>query len=144
MYKDQPNESQKLIAGGSRRGPGVDAWDSAGLYVGSQGEVPDVRWNGPAAKAKITPGDKILAVNGQIYSPDRFARALREAKNQSEPIHLTIQSDTIVSTIDLNYHDGERYPVLERVEGTPAYLDDITKPLSTAHETAPAQPANQH
>jgi hypothetical protein len=31
---------------------------------------------------------------------------------------------------DIDYHDGERYPNLVRVEGTPAYLDDITKPLT--------------
>ena len=36
----------------------------------------------------------------------------------------------------IDYHDGERYPVLERVEGTPDYLDDITKPLTTP-EKAP-------
>jgi hypothetical protein len=49
-----------------------------------------------------------------------------------------MQSDTFVSTADLDYHDGERYPVLQRVEGTPAYLDDITKPLTTP-EKLPAE-----
>jgi hypothetical protein len=38
----------------------------------------------------------------------------------------------------VDYHDGERYPVLERVEGTPAYLDDITKPRTTP-EKAPVE-----
>jgi hypothetical protein len=42
-----------------------------------------------------------------------------------------------VSNAEIDYHDGERYPALERVEGTPAYLDDITKPL-TIPEKAPA------
>jgi hypothetical protein len=32
----------------------------------------------------------------------------------------------------MDYHDGERYPTLQRVEGTPAYLDDIVKPLGPA------------
>jgi predicted metalloprotease with PDZ domain len=103
-----------------------------------------VKWNGPAAKAKITPGDKIIAVNGQIFSPDRFRAALHDAKNQTVPIHLTIQSDTFVSTVDLDYHDGERYPALERVEGTPAYLDDIIKPIAPSHETAQKPDANAH
>ena len=142
VYADQPNASETLMFSGSRRGPGVDAWYSAGLFLGGQGEVQDVKWNGPAAKAKITPGDKIIAVNGQIFSPERFRAALHDAKNQSEPIHLTIQSDTFVSTVDLDYHDGERYPALERVEGTPAYLDDIIKPISANHEN-PAQPATK-
>jgi hypothetical protein len=33
------------------------------------------------------------------------------------------------STYKLNYHDGEKYPVLER-NGQPALLDDILKPRS--------------
>jgi hypothetical protein len=36
-----------------------------------------------------------------------------------------------VRTADINYHDGERYPALERVAGTPDRLDEITKPVTT-------------
>jgi len=49
-----------------------------------------------------------------------------------------VQADSFVSTMKIDYHDGERYPALERVEGTPAYLDDIIKPLTTP-EKAPEQ-----
>ena len=45
---------------------------------------------------------------------------------------------TGVSTANLDYHDGERYPTLVRVDGTPDYLDDITKPLTTP-EKAPEE-----
>ncbi len=38
----------------------------------------------------------------------------------------------------IDYHDGERFPALERVNGTPAYLDDIIKPLTTP-ERVPEQ-----
>jgi predicted metalloprotease with PDZ domain len=122
--------------------PAVDAWYSVGLSVGGEGKISDVRWNGPADKAKITPGDKIVAVNGQVFSPDRFRAAIRDAKGETEPIHLLIQSDTFVSTADIDYHDGERYPVLERVEGTPPYLDDITKPLTPSQSAQPKSTAN--
>lgn len=144
VYADHPTDSESLVASSRKGLPGVEAWYSVGLLLGGQGEVQAVRWNGPAAKSKITPGDKIIAVNGQTYSGDRFRAALRDAKNQSEPIHLTIQSDTFVSTIELDYHDGERYPALERVEGTPAYLDDIIKPIAANHETTPKPPASGH
>jgi hypothetical protein len=53
-------------------------------------------------------------------------------KGKTEPIQLILQSDTLVSNADIDYHDGERCPVLERVGATPAYLDDITKPLVTS------------
>jgi len=102
-----------------------------------EGKISDVRWDGPADKAKITPGDKIVAVNGQVFSADLFRAAIRDARGKTEPIHLLIQSDTFISTADIDYHDGERYPALERVEGTSAYLDDITKPLT------PSQPAQR-
>jgi hypothetical protein len=77
-------------------------------------------------------------VNGNIFSAEALKTAIREAKGKTEPIHLILQSDTFVSTADVDYHDGERYPVLQRVEGTPAYLDEITKPLTTP-EKAPAE-----
>ena len=43
-----------------------------------------------------------------------------------------------VTTGDIDYHDGERFPSLIRVDGTPDYLDDITKPLTTP-EKPPAE-----
>ena len=64
--------------------------------------------------------------------------AIKAAKGNTEPIRLIVQADSFVSMVNIDYHDGERFPVLERVEGTPDYLDDITKPLTTP-EKAPAE-----
>ena len=82
----------------------------------------------------LAPGQKIIAINGNVFSKDAVKNALRDTKGNSQPIHLILQADTFVSTAEINYHDGERYPVLERINGTPAYLDDITNPL-TKQET---------
>jgi thiamine pyrophosphate-dependent acetolactate synthase large subunit-like protein len=71
-----------------------------------------------------------MAVNGRVYSKDALRAAIRQAKNSPAPIHLILQNDMLVSEVDVDYHDGERYPTLERVEETPAYLDDIAKPLA--------------
>ena len=49
-----------------------------------------------------------------------------------------MQADSFVSTVQIDYHDGERYPALERVDGTTSYLDDIIKPLTTP-EKAPEE-----
>ena len=100
------------------------------------GAIGDVLWNGPSDKARLAPGEKILAVNGQIFSPDVLRAAIRGAKGGTEPIHLIVQADNFVRTADIDYYDGERYPVLERVEGTPDYLDDITKPLTVPEKVA--------
>jgi hypothetical protein len=86
----------------------------------------------------VAPGGKIIAVNGQIFSAEALHAAIQAAKGNSEPIHLIVQADSFVSMADIDYHDGERFPVLERAEGTPDYLDDITKPLTTP-EKAPTE-----
>jgi predicted metalloprotease with PDZ domain len=139
VYTDKPTRSSRTIASaGGRRGGGTDVWYSVGLRINGEGVISDVRWNGPADKAKLFPGQKIIAVNGNVFSGDALRTAIKEAKGKTEPIHLILQGDTFVTTTDLDYHEGERYPSLVRVDGTPDYLDDITKPLTTP-EKAPAE-----
>jgi predicted metalloprotease with PDZ domain len=139
VFKDEPSASEKTIAAvyGRRFGGGIDVWYSLRLRLMADGSILDVLWNGPADKARLAPGQKILAVNGQIFSPDALRDAIKAAKGNTEPIKLIVQQDTYVSNAEIDYHDGERYPVLERVPGTTDYLDDITKPL-TKPETAAA------
>ncbi|MBS1798212.1 MAG: M61 family metallopeptidase [Acidobacteria bacterium] len=139
VYTDKPNASEHTMAStGGRRGGGINVWYSIGLRLSSEGVISDVRWGGPADKANLAPGTKILAINGNIFSAEALRSAIREAKGKTEPIHLILQSDTFVSSADVDYHEGERYPALLRVEGTPAYLDEITKPLTTP-EKAPTE-----
>jgi predicted metalloprotease with PDZ domain len=143
VYKDKPSMSERtLTATAPMSGPrarGLDCWYSIGLRLSMDGSITDVLWNGPADKARLAPGEKIIAVNGQIFSSDTLRTAIHASKGTSEPIHLIVQADSFVSMADIDYHDGERYPVLERIDGAPAYLDDITKPL-TVPEIAPATP----
>ena len=141
VFTDKPTKSSRTMASaGGRRGGGTDVWYSAGLRINGEGVISDVRWNGPADKARLAPGTKIIAVNGNVFSGDALKAAIKQAKGATEPIHLVLQSETFVTTADLDYHDGERYPSLVRVDGTPDYIDDITKPL-TKPEVAPAEPA---
>jgi predicted metalloprotease with PDZ domain len=138
VYADKPNAAERMMAaaGPGRRGA-VNCWYSIGLRSGADGGISDVRWNGPADKAQLAPGDKILAIDGHIFSPDALREAIRSAKNSTEPIRLIVQADAFVYTREIDYHDGERFPALERVNDTPDYLDDITTPL-TKHETPAA------
>ena len=139
VFTDKPSASERTMAmsGGPRRA-GLNVWYSLGLRVGAEGVISDVRWSGPADKAKLAPGQKIIAVNGVIFSAEALRAAIKNAKGKTEPIHFILQSDTFVTLADIDYHDGERYPSLVRLEGTPAYLDDITKPLTTP-EKAPTE-----
>lgn len=143
VYKDKANPSERTMAKAfTRRGGGIDCWYSVGLRIGPDGGIFDVLWNGPADKAGLAPGEKILAINGQIFSADMLREAIRNAKGNSEPIKLIVQADTYVRDAQIDYHDGERYPVLERIEGAPAYLDDITKPRTTPEKAPESKPEN--
>jgi predicted metalloprotease with PDZ domain len=142
VYQDKPSATEKTLMGVETMRPrGPDCWYSIGLRLGGEGSIADVRWGGPADKAGLAPGEKIIAVEGKIYSSEALRAGIRDAKGGSEPIHLIVQADSFVHIAQIDYHDGERYPVLERVDGTPAYLDDITKPLTTP-EKAPAETNN--
>jgi predicted metalloprotease with PDZ domain len=140
VFKDKPNPSERTMAGVSMRGGGnLNCWYSIGLQISGDGNIVDVRWNGPGDKAKLAPGYKVIAVNGQVFSADGMREAIRNAKGNSEPIKLLVQADQWVSEYRIDYHDGEQYPVLERVDGTTDYLDEITKPLTTPEKVAEAK-----
>ena len=136
VYTDKPSKSQELLtsAGGTRSG---SFWYSLGLRVSTTGTISDVLWGGPSDKAKLAPGQKIIAVNGNIFSAAALKAAVQHSKDSTEPIHLILQSDTFVTFADIDYHGGERYPSLVRVDGTIPYLDDIITPL-TKPEKVPA------
>jgi predicted metalloprotease with PDZ domain len=129
IYADKPSPSEQTLKSIGSRRMNSTYWYSIGLRVSKEGGINDVRWNGPADKAGIAPEEKIMAVNGQVYSEDVLRAAIRDAKGKTEPIHFILQSDTYVVTADVNYHDGERFPVLQRVDGSTDYMDEITKPL---------------
>lgn len=127
IYTDKPTSYEHALLSISGN---VDAWFSAGLRLRHDGTVSDVRVYSAADEAKLAPGEKIIAVDGRVFSSDAFRDAIKQAKGSTEPIHLIVQSDAYIYSIDLNYHDGEKYPALQRIEGTPALLDDITKPMT--------------
>ena len=128
VYADKQNAASATLAG--LDGPqGVNAWYSLGIRVNSNGEISDVRRGGPADETGLAPNAKIVAVDGRMFSTDRLHAAIRDAKSSADPVRLIVESESYITTVAIPYHDGERYPALERVENTPDYLDDITKPL---------------
>jgi len=131
VYVDHPSSGERGAPAGGRGPMGPNLWYSLGLRLGADNAVTDVRFDSPADKARLSPGDKLIAVNGRIASADTLRAAVKDAKGATEPIHFIVQSEIYVRSVDVDYHDGERYPTLQRIEGTPALLDDITKPLSS-------------
>ncbi len=130
VYTERPNEYDEAEMALSPRSAGVNVWYSLGVELDAQGGITDVRVGGPGDKARLAPGEKILAVSGLVYSSDVLRTAVRKSKTTAGPIELIVQNDTHVITVHIDYHDGERYPSLVRVNGTPDYLDEIVKPLT--------------
>jgi predicted metalloprotease with PDZ domain len=127
-----------MHSGGRRGGGGGPyVWYSLGLQVSADGTIYDVRWGSPADKAKLAPGQKLIAVNGLVFSSDALHQTLVAAQTSKEPIHFLMQSEQYITPVNIDYHDGERYPAMVRVDGTKDYLDEITNPLAK-HPTPPA------
>ncbi|MEO8748644.1 MAG: M61 family peptidase [Rhodanobacter sp.] len=107
----------------------VGAMFSVGLTVDAKGTISDVLWNGPAFKAGLAPGMTIVAVNGTTFSSKVLLRAIAETAEQGhDKLTLTTSGSGITASYTIDYAGGPRYPHLERVDGKPDYLSDITAP----------------
>jgi predicted metalloprotease with PDZ domain len=125
VYRDTPSKLAKAAAEVSK---GTDLRYSLGLSLGEGGVVRDVIPEGPAAKAGMAPGNQIVAVNGNKYSPDLLRQKVKESKGRSAPIELLVEDREFFKTFRLEYDKGERYPHLERDSGRPDLLEEIIRP----------------
>jgi predicted metalloprotease with PDZ domain len=105
----------------------VDLTYSVGLTLGRDAAVTGVLWDGPAFKAGLATGDKIIAVNGIAYDADRLKEAITAARS-GQPLSLIIQAGDHYRVVPVDYRGGLRYPRLERIEGTPDRLAAIYAP----------------
>lgn len=126
-YSDAPPDWMKKA---ERPDAPVSFAASLGCSVKNDGELDGVWWNGVAFRAGMTPGMQILAVNGMTFKMDVLRAAITDAEKSQAPIKLLLRNGDQVQSIDLNYHNGLRYPRLERVEGKPALLDQILSPAA--------------
>jgi len=107
----------------------LDLTYSVGAVIGEGGRISGVAWDSPMFSAGATAGATIVAVNGRQYSNDGFRQAIRAAHAGREPIRLLIKRGERYADIAVDYHDGLRYPALERVGTGPSSLDALLAPL---------------
>lgn len=103
---------------------------SLGLAIKEDGAITDVIAGSPADKAGIGPAMKLVAVDGRRWTPAILRAAVKSAKTGQAPIELLVENEEYFKTCKLEYHDGERYPYLERDEARPDLLTEILKPLT--------------
>jgi predicted metalloprotease with PDZ domain len=101
---------------------------SVGLSVDKDGDIKEVLWNGPAFKAGLAPGSRIIAVDEFAFDVDQFKAAIRSAQHASTPISLIVRKADRFRTVRLDYHDGLRYPHLERDPNRADLLETVFAP----------------
>jgi predicted metalloprotease with PDZ domain len=123
VFSDTPSELLRAHDDQSKR---VNLLFSIGVELDDKdGTVLEVLWDSAAFKAKVTESSVILAINGAAYSADVLKDAIRSAKTTKVPIELIVKTGDRFRVLSLDYHDGLRYPHLERDPSAPARLDDI-------------------
>jgi predicted metalloprotease with PDZ domain len=121
VFRDHPSEFHQ---GWNASSGLADFTFSLGLTVGSGGEIGEVIWDSAAFEAALTPGAKILAVNGRGYGADHLRQAI-VAAGDGKPIELVVRKGPRVRSVQVQYEGGLRYPHLEPIEGKARLLDRI-------------------
>ncbi len=123
VYTDTPGELEKASDLERKR---VSLRYSIGIVIDDKdGTVLQVAWDSATFKAKLTESAQILAVNGAAYGAEVLKDAIRSAKGTALPIELIVKTGDRYRVVAIDYHDGLRYPHLERDAAVPARLDEI-------------------
>ena len=125
IYTETPTDFAK--ANEARRRV-TDLTFSLGAVVDSTGKFTSVMWDGPVFRAGLTADAQIIAVNNIAFDGDKLKAAVKATKDNGPAVELLIKQGEIYRSIRIDYHDGLRYPRLERINGTPALLDEILSP----------------
>jgi len=127
VYADTPTDFMKMA---EERSKGTNFAYSLGFNVDKDGKVVGIEWNGPGFKAGLTSGSStIVAVNGAAYKPELLKAAVKAAKGSDKKIELLIKKGSSFRTVSIDYHEGLKYPRLERIEGTQDRLSAILAPM---------------
>ena len=108
--------------------PNISVAYSIGLRLNGDGSIIDVLPEMAAAQAGLGPGMRVVTVNGQEYFGELLREEIRKTKTGGS-LELTVRNGRSISNYKLNYHDGAKYPMLQR-NGQATLIDDILKPLT--------------
>ncbi|MFE9084072.1 M61 family metallopeptidase [Brevundimonas sp. NPDC003935] len=123
-YTDSLTAGEKRI----QSGWATDFQYSLGFTLSSSNKLTGIRWGGRAFEADIGPGWELVAVNDRAASAEVLRDAVTAAKGTDKSISLLLKNGDRYRTVAFDYHDGLRYPRLERIPGTPDRIGDILSP----------------
>lgn len=127
IWKEEPNPYEK---GRMEDASNLNLTHSLGLVLSSDGTVTASQWDGPAFKAGVVSGAKIVAVNGVAYDADGLKKAITAAKGGNGkagtgPIELLVKRGNRFTTVPIAYTGGLRWPWIEPAGGGTAGLDRL-------------------
>ncbi len=122
VYRAEPSAMQKKSEEATKR---VDVRHSLGITLDQDAVISDVLPASPADRAGISPGGKLMAVNGRQFNAKWLRQSIRDAKDGTAPIELLIKDGEAYTVHRADCHTGERYPDLERDESKTDLLTAI-------------------
>ncbi|MGE4321484.1 MAG: M61 family metallopeptidase [Sphingobium sp.] len=125
VYGDSPASYTRRIESAQKI---TDQSFGIGLIVRNDGDVAAVTWDSAAFRAGLAVGSRIIAVNGDAYSPDAFRNAIKGAAASGTPIQIIVQQDKYYRVLSLAYSGGLRYPRLEKAGEGEGSLDRLLRP----------------
>ncbi len=124
-FNDHPSDLLKAQDAAAKQ---IDARFSLGATIASDGQedgtIRDILTGSAAFAAGLAPGTRIIAVDGRRWSGDALHDALVAHKGDRTPLRLIVENGDSVRVVEVEAHDGERYPHLVR---NPAIPDQLVK-----------------
>jgi predicted metalloprotease with PDZ domain len=112
-YSDVPSETFRQ----DEEEAGVSNLDySIGMQIDKDGRISSVTWHGPAFQAGLSPGTRVVAVDGQAFSTQKLLAAVQISA--MKPLLLRVSMDGNTRDVVILYRGTLQYPHLERIEGT--------------------------
>lgn len=92
----------------------VDVRYSIGLQLDKGERIVDVIPDSNAWNAGVTPGMRLIAVNGRRYTKYLLRDAIRATKDAPASVKLLLENDGFFREFAIEVRGGERYPTLAR------------------------------
>lgn len=125
VWRDAPNAYDRDRMAQAKN---ADLTHSLGMTIDKDGVAGSILWDGPAFRADIINGTKIVAVDGVSYSRERIEAAIRAATDARTPVRLIVERGGRYRNIDIDYHGGLRWPHLEKTGSGPDWFDRLLAP----------------
>ena len=128
VYHEIPSAYQDAVENNDHT---IDARFSLGIFLKENGSMEDVIPGLPAAKAGLSPGMQLVAINGRKFTKEIFRDAMKQAKSSSAPLEMLASNGDYFKAFLVDYHGGECYPRLARDTSKADMLSEIIRPIAT-------------